>query len=331
MNSILRFVGAIFLLAALSIPMTRAQDATASKRIGYVVYGAHDQRGHLEKAFLDGMRDQGYVEGRNLVIERVYAESDTGRLRKGAGALAALKLDAIVTTCTPSTKATKEATSAAGTPVLMAVVSDPVGQGLVSSLSHPGGHVSGRASQGEEVLPKMLEMLTAVVPGPGRVAVLYNTLNPVHPHLWTKLRDLGAARGVELARIDIAASSELPAAFERMARERVRGVLVLSDDPLTFTRRADVAELARKLRVPAIYGASEFVENGGLMSYGENYADSYRSTAAYVGKVLAGARPGDLPIERPTRFELVVNNKTARELGLAIPQSVLLRADRVIE
>lgn len=331
MHTVLRFLARTILAITISTPMAFAQDSDKPKRIGYVVYGASVQRSHLEKAFLEGMREQGYVEGKNLVIERIYAESDSGRLIKGAGALAALKLDAIVTTCSPSTKATKEATALTGTPVLMAVVADPVGQGLVASLPRPGGNISGRASQGEEVLPKMLELLSAVSPNPGRVAVLYNTKNTVHPHLWTVLQGIGKTRGVELVRIDVSSADELPGAFERMAQERFRGLLVLPDDPLTFTRRAEVAALAQKHRIPAIYGVSEFVEQGGLMSFGENYASSYRSTAAHVRRVLGGVSPADLPVERPTNFELVVNNRTARELGLTIPQSVLLRAHRVIE
>lgn len=331
MQIMMRLLVGMIVAVGISIPLAVAQETGKPKRVGYVVYGASGQRSHLEQAFLEGMRDQGYVEGKNLIVERLYAESDSGRLRQGAGVLAALKLDAIVTTCTPSTKATKDATALTDTPVLMASVSDPVGQGLVASLPHPGGNVSGRASQGEEVLPKMLELLTTVSPNAGSVAVLYNTQNPVHPHLWTVPRDLGGARGVKFERIDVSVGGDLPAAFERMERQRIRALLVLSDDPRTFTRRADVASIAQKYRIPAIYGVSEFVEQGGLMSYGENYASSYRSTAAYVSRVLSGARPADLPVEQPTKFELVVNVKSAKALGLTIPQSILVRADRVIE
>ena len=331
MRTMLHLMMSMILAVAVSIPVAVAQETGKPKRIGYVVYGTSSQRGHLERAFLEGMRDQGYSEGKNLIVERIYAESDTGRLSKGAGDLAALKLDAIVTTCTPSTKATKDATALTGTPVLMAVVSDPVGQGLIASLSRPGGNVSGRASQGGEVLPKMLEFLKAVSPNAGSVAVLYNTKNPIHPHLWAALRDLGGPLGIKFVRIDVSSGGELPAAFERIAQERLRALLVLPDDPLTFTRRVEVVGLAQKFGIPTIYGVSEFVEQGGLMSYGENYASSYRSTATHVGKVLSGARPADLPVEQPTKFELVVNVQSAKALGLTIPQSLLLRADRIIE
>ena len=318
---------------ALAVPWfaANAQDAGKTRRIGYVVYGTIGQRMHLEQSFIDGMRDQGYVEGKNLVIERIYAETNSGRLRDGAKALAALKLDAIVTTCSPSTKAVKEATAGSGTPILMAVVPDPIGQGLVQSLARPGGNISGRASQGEDTLSKMLEFLTTALPNSDRIAVLYNTMNAVHPKYWPALQHVTKPRGIELVRFDIASASDFPAAFEKMERERFRALLVLGDDPTSFTARAQVAALAQKFRIPAIYSVSEFVEQGGLMSYGENYRSSVRSTASHVGKVLAGARPADLPVEQPTTFEFVVNLKTAKALGLSIPAEILLRADRVIE
>ncbi len=331
MRNMTQLLTHLFLITVISIPVAMAQALTKPKRIGYVVYGPSEVRGHLESAFLEGMRDHGYVEGKNLVVERIYAEGDSGRLREGAGALAALKLDAIVTTCSPSTKAAKEATRLSGTPVLMSVVSDPVGQGLIKSLSRPGSNVSGRASQGEDVLPKMLELLTAASPNAKRVAVLYNTQNSVHPNLWSALQDNSKSSSVELVRIDVSGPTELPAAFERMANERFRALLVLGDDPMTFTRRALVVALAQKSGIPTIFSVSEFVEQGGLMSYGENYSSSYRSTASHVSKVLAGSRPAELPVERPTKFELVINLKTAKALGLKFPQSVLVLADRVIE
>ncbi len=331
MRNVTQLLAQLFLITAISIPVATAQELTKPKRIGYVVYGSSGVRSHLERAFLEGMRDKGYVEGKNLVIERIYAESDSGRLREGAGALAALKLDAIVTTCSPSTKAVKDATLLSGTPVLMSAVSDPVGQGLIKSLSRPGGNVSGRASQGEEVIPKMLELLTAASPNAGRVAVLYNTQNPVHPNLWSALQDSARLPGVKLVRIDVSGPAEIPTAFERMAKERLRALLVLGDDPMTFTRREHVVALAQKGGISTIFGVSEFVEQGGLMSYGENQASSYRSTASHVSKVLAGSRPAELPVERPTKFELVINLNTANALGVKFPQSILVRADRVIE
>lgn len=333
MHMAARFLMQGLLALAVSVPLAVAvaQEPGKAKRVGLVFYSTSAPRTHLERAFLDGMRDQGYVEGKNLVIERLYAEGDSGRLREGAAALAALKLDAIVTTCSPSTRATKEATAASGTPVLMASVSDPVGQGLVKSLAHPGGNVSGRASQHEETLPKMLELLTGMAPGAGPVAVLYHAGNPAHERMWQTLAGLEQSRNLKLLRIDVAGRDDLSGAFDRIGRERFRAVLVLSDDPMTFSSREQVSAHAARIRVPAIYGMSEFVEQGGLMSYGENYAGSYRATAAHVSKVLAGARTADLPVEQPTRFELVINLKTARDLGLKVPGDILLQATRVIE
>lgn len=325
----------IFLLsiAALwvSVPPAFAQSPEKIKRMGFVVYGASGPRGHLEQALLDGLRDQGYVEGRNLVVERVYAEGSAERLRDGASALAALNLDAIVSTCSPSTNAVKLATSSSRTPIVMAVVSDPVRQGLVASLAHPGGSVTGRASLAEATVSKMLELFSAVLPKTASVAVLYNTRNPIHPLLWDELLAAGKALDRKLARVDVAGPKDFPAAFETIARERLGGLLVLPDDNMTMNFRAQLVELATKHRVPAFYGVREFVDQGGLMSYGENVASSYRSTAAHVGKVLAGAKPADLPVEQPTRFEFVVNVGAAKALGVAIPDALLIRADEVIQ
>ena len=320
-------------LAALwvSVPPALAQSPEKIKRVGFIVYGASGPRGHLEQAFLDGMREQGYVEGRNLVVERVYAEGNAERLREGASALAARNLDAIVSTCSPSTDAVKQATSTSGTPIVMAVVSDPVRQGLIASLARPGGSITGRASQAEATVSKMLELFSAVLPKAASVAVLLNTRNPVHPLLWDELLQAGKALDRKLVRVDVAGPKDFPAAFETIARERLGGLLVLPDDNMTLNTRVQLVALAVKDRLPTVYGVREFVVQGGLMSYGENLASSHRSTAAHVAKVLAGAKPADLPVEQPTRFEFVVNVGAANALGVTIPPSVLVRADEVIQ
>jgi putative ABC transport system substrate-binding protein len=307
-----------------------AQAPDKTKRVGYVVYGNSGVRSHLEQAFLDGMRDRGYVEGKNLVVERRFAEGSVERLREGASELAALKLDAIVATCSPSTNAVKQATGTSGTPIVMANVSDPVGQGLIASLARPGGSITGRSSQADETLPKMLELFSAVLPKSTRVAVLHNTRNPVHPTLWRELSQAGKGLDIALVRIDVAGPKDFPAAFETIARERLGALLLLPDDNMTMNWRARIVELATAHRIPTMYGVREFVAAGGLMSYGENYAVSYRRTAGYVEKVLAGAKPADLPVEQPTQFEFVVNLKTAKALGITIPQSLLVKADEVI-
>ena len=313
------------------VPPALAQPPEKTKRLGILVSGTPGPRNHLERALLDGMRDRGYVEGKNLVVERRFAHGFPERLREGASELAALKLDAIVSTCSPSTNAVKQATGTSGTPIVMANVSDPVGQGLIASLARPGGSITGRSSQADETLPKMLELFSAALPKSTRVAVLHNTRNPVHPTLWRELQQAGKGLDVALVRIDVASPKDFPAAFETIARERLGALLLLPDDNMSMNWRARIVELATTHRIPTMYGVREFVVEGGLMSYGENYAVSYRRTAGYVEKVLAGAKPADLPVEQPTQFEFVVNLKTAKALGITIPQSLLVKADEVIQ
>lgn len=312
------------------VPPALAQPPEKTKRVGILVSGTPGPRSHLERALLDGMRDRGYVEGKNLIVERRFAHGIPERLREGAGELAALKLDAIVATCSPSTNAVKQATGTSGTPIVMANVSDPVGQGLIASLARPGGSITGRSSQADETLPKMLELFSGALPKSTRVAVLHNTRNPVHPTLWRELQQAGKGLDIALVRIDVASPKDYPAAFETIARERLGALLLLPDDNMSMNSRARIVELATAHRIPTMYGVREFVAEGGLMSYGENYAVSYRRTAGYVEKVLAGAKPADLPVEQPTQFEFVVNLKTAKALGITIPQSLLVKADEVI-
>jgi putative ABC transport system substrate-binding protein len=293
---------------------------------------------------IEGLRVRGYVEGKNLVIERRYSHemsshgmSDdrmgdhgvTGQLPRFARELADMKLDAIVTTCAPSTHALKNATSS--TPIIMASVSDPVGQGLVTSLAKPGRNITGLSSQADELLPKRLQLLASLLPPDTLVAVLANSRNAVHPPMWQKLK--GAARKLNLRLVLVKTDdgAGLSAAFDAAIRARAKALFVLPDDPMAFNVRDRIVAFAAKHRMPDMYWASEFVEAGGLLSYGANLRDSYLAATAYIDKVVNGTRPATLPVAQPTRFELVVNQKTAKSLGLAIPQSVLLRADRVIE
>lgn len=330
----MRYAVQVLVLSALAAsvitPPALAQAPEKTKRLGILVSGTPGPRSHLEQALLDGMRERGYVEGKNLVVERRFAHGIPERLREGASELAALRLDAIVSTCSPSTNAVKQATGSSGTPIVMANVSDPVGQGLIASLARPGGSITGRSSQADETLPKMLQLFSAVLPKSTRVAVLHNTRNPVHPVLWRELQQAGKGLDIALVRVDVAGPKDFPAAFETIARERLGALLLLPDDNMSMNFRAQLVELATAHRIPTMYGVREFVADGGLMSYGENYAVSYRRTAGYVEKVLAGAKPADLPVEQPTQFEFVVNLKTAKALGITIPQSLLVKADEVI-
>lgn len=315
------------LLSAPPSGLGQSTDKTA--RIGMLVAGSYAERRHLEQSLLAGLREQGYVEGRNLVIERRYADSHRERLPEFARDLAAMKLDAVVTTCTPSTRAAKQAI--ASTPIVMAAVADPVGQGLIASLARPGANITGLSSQTEDILPKLMELISGVLPRSATVAVLAESRSEVHPRMWQALAPIAQGLKLKLMKIEVESPADVMAAFDTAGRARAGAVLVLPDEPMFLTMRAMIVELAAKHRLPAFYGAREFVDDGGLMSYGENLRTAYRNAASYIGKVVRGIRPGDIPVEQPTRFELVINMKTARTLKLAIPQSLLLRADRVIE
>ena len=277
------------------------------------------------------MRADGYVEGKNLVIERRYVDGNADELRAAASDLAAMKLNLIVSTCSDSTAAVKQATAASPVPIVMAYVSDPVGQGLIASYNRPGGNITGLASQHEDTLPKLLQYLAEAVPAGTRVAVLYHTTAPSHPLLWRRLESVAKERGVSVGRVDIVRRADLPAAFATITRDGYGALLVLPDDNMTFNARAQLIELVKRQRIPAIFGLREFVDSGGLMSYGPSIAFGYRRAAVYVEKVLAGARPADLPVEQPTKFELVVNAGAARTLGITLPQSLLVQADEVIQ
>jgi putative tryptophan/tyrosine transport system substrate-binding protein len=320
----------LILLVALASALALGQTLDKTKHVGYLVWSSEGPRGHLEQALLDAMRADGYVEGKNLVIERRYIEGNADDLRAAASELAAMKLNLIVSTCSDSTRAAKQATAASPVPIVMAYVSDPVGQGLIASYSRPGGNITGLASQAEDTLPKMLQYLTEVVPPGTRVAVLYHTIAPSHPLLWRRLEAVARERGISVSRVDIVTRADLPAAFNTIARDGYGALLVLPDDNMTFNARAELIELVKRQRIPAIFGLREFVDSGGLMSYGPSIASGYRKAAVYVDKVLAGARPAELPVEQPTKFELVVNTGAARALGITISQDLLLRADDIV-
>jgi putative ABC transport system substrate-binding protein len=297
-------------------------------RVGLLLSGFAPQYVEAERAFIDGMREAGYVEGRNLVVERRYGHLQYSNMVGIARELSAMNLDAIVTGCTGSTRAAQLATTT--TPIVMASVADPVGQGFAKSLAQSGANVTGQSSQSRELLPKMLELLLAAVPKAERIAVLVQTRNTVHETLWN---DVVAAAGplrVSLVRIEMDGAAGLDAALEKLARSRVQAVLALPDDPPMLNLRPRVVAAANALRLPSFYSLREFVVDGGLMSYGERFPDGYRRAAAYVDKVVRGAKPSDLPIEQPRQFELVINLKTARALGLEVPRALLLRADETI-
>ena len=317
---------------ALATATTFAQAPAApapTVRIGLISTGSIDLRAHLEQALLDGLRAEGLVEGVNLLVERRYADGVNERLPVFASEVALMKLDAVVTTCTLSTRAAKA--SITDTPIVMLAVSDPVANGLIASLARPGRNITGVSSQAEEIMPKMLELFSSVLPRRTTVAVLANAGNAVHKSMWNTLAAPGQSLDLKLVRIEIRSPADLPAAFDSAVAARAGALFVLADDPLIFNLRARIVDAAARLTLPDFYWSSEFVEAGGLMSYGENLGSSYRDGARYVAKVVRGARPEDLPVAQPTRFELTLNARTAKSHGIALPQSLLVRADRVIE
>lgn len=318
--------GALLLVASAA---SSAQTPERPARIGILVGGSIAQRGHLEQALLDGLREQGYVEGRNLVVERRYANGEVEKTPGNARELAALKLDAIVTTCTPTTRAAQQA--GGNSPIVMAAVADPVGQNLIASLARPGANLTGLSSQAEDIMPRMLAYFASVLPRPATIAVLADSASAVHPLMWEALRRAAGPLDVRLVKVEAGRPVEarLPAAFESALREKANGILVLPDEPLFLNVRTRIVELAARHRLPAFYGAREFVDAGGLMSYGENLASAYRNAASYVRRVANGADPALMPVAQPTRFELVINAKTAGSLGLVIPQAILVEAEVV--
>jgi putative ABC transport system substrate-binding protein len=283
--------------------------------------------GIVLEAFRQGLRELGYVEGQTIVIEYRFAEGRPERLPAFAAELVRLKLNVIVATSSPAPEAAKQATRTI--PIVFAVVGDPVAAGLVASLARPGGNITGLSTMGSEVVGKQLELLKEIVPKVSRVAVLQNPRNVNAP---ATLREAeGAARtlGVQLHILHASTSAEIDAAFAAMRSQHVGGVLVLRDAFLR-EQRTRIAALAAKSRLPAVYGNREAAEAGGLIAYGASVTQMYRHAATYVDKILKGAKPADLPVEQPTKFELVINLKTAKALGLTIPPSLLQRADEVI-
>jgi putative ABC transport system substrate-binding protein len=309
---------------------TEAQQAAKVARIGWLATNLA-ARLHLQEAFIQGLRDLGYVEGRNLVIESRDAEGKFERLPALAAELVALKVDVIVAGTTPPALAAKRATSTL--PIVFIGVADPVTSGLVTSLARPGGNVTGLSLLAPELVGKGLELLTQAVPGVSRVAALWQpgVLGERTDKDMLKGADVAArALGVRLQFVEARSPADFDRAFSDMTRARAETLTVFTSAMFNNERRR-LVDLAAKHRLPAVYPYREFVDAGGLMAYGPNLADLYRRAATYVDKILKGAKPADLPIEQPTKFELVINLKTAKALGLRIPQSVLWLADQVVE
>jgi putative ABC transport system substrate-binding protein len=278
--------------------------------------------------FLQAMRDLDYIEGRNLTVEWRFADLKVERLPDLAQELVQLKVDVIVTASTPATSAAQKATS--NIPIVMENSTDPVGAGFVKSLAHPGGNITGLSNIASELSPKLLEKLRDMVPKLSRVAVLANPDNTSHAGILKSVQVSALRTGVTILSFEARNAQGIENAFSQMVQKKA-GAVIVARDPLFNQQARQFADLAARNRLPTIAGIREYVEAGVLMSYGPSLADSIRRVATYVDKILKGAKPGDIPVEQPTKFELFINGKTAKALGLTIPQSLLIMADKVIE
>jgi ABC-type uncharacterized transport system substrate-binding protein len=317
---------AVFLLAT---PLAaEAQAPGKIPRIGFLSGRSPTDSPQLLEAFRQGLRELGYVEGKTIAIEYRFAEGRPERLPALAAELVRLKVDVIVTAAPPAPLVAKQATSTI--PIVFPVAGDPVAEGLVASLARPGGNITGLATMAPEVVGKQLELLKELAPKVSRVAVLQNPSNHGHPPQLRQAEGAARALGAQLHILRAGSPAEIETAFAAMRSQRVGGVLVLRD-PLFRAQRAQIAALAAKSRIPAVFGFREEAEAGGLMAYGTINSQMYRRAATYVDKILKGAKPAALPVEQPTKFELIINLRTAKALGLTVPPSLLQRADEVIQ
>src|SRR5215467_4985198 len=304
-----------------------AQQPQKIPRLGYLSYGSVEIDKSLLAAFQQGLRELGYLEGKNIVIEQRYAAGQSDKLPELVAEFVRVKADVIVVTGDPAAHAAKKAATAI--PIVIVTSPDPVGTGLIASLAHPGGNVTGLSDFHGGVVTKRLELLKDVAPLASRIAVLLNPANPSNP---IQLKDIQAAAPafrVTLISLEVKAPDAIDPALTTVVKERAGALLVLGDR-LFATHQSQIIKFAVKNRLPTIYSQRLYVEAGGLMSYGANFTDQYRRAAIYVDKILKRGKPADLPVEQPRKFELVINLKAAKQIGLTIPPTVLTRADRVI-
>ena len=311
------------LLVVVPLP-TDAQQAAKVKKIGVIA----TEPGPLTKPFKQTLRELGWREGQNLAIEWRFTEGEAERFPAMAAELVRLQVDVIFAASAPAIRAVKQATTTI--PIVFSTLADAVAMGFVTNLARPGGNLTGVTGFAPELGGKWLELLQQVVPGVTRVAVLTNPGNPNTPSVMREIEHAAQTLAVQLHTVEIRDPRALEPAFATMNSEHI-GALIVSPDPLTHRHRQRVVELAATHRLPAIYGVGRFMEVGGLMFYGTTLRDNWLRAAVYVDKILRGAKPGDLPIERPQKFDLVINLKTAKQLGLTIPPEILLQATKVIK
>jgi putative tryptophan/tyrosine transport system substrate-binding protein len=305
----------------------QAQQPKKVPRIGFLSSVSPSSVSPRTEAFRQGLRELGYIQGKNIVIEWRFAEGNTDRLKEFAAELVRLKVDVIVTGGPAVNRPAKEATVTI--PIVLGFDNDPVGNGFAISLARPGGNITGLSTYYPEISGKQLELLKEIIPRLSRVAVLGNSIQPGNPQSLRETELAATALGLQIQYLDVREAKDIEAAFRAAGKDPVGAVIVLTS-VVTNTNRKQIVELAAKNRSPAIYYTSEWVEAGGLLTYGASFPDLFRRAATYVDKILKGAKPADLPVEQPTKFEFIINLKTAKQIGLTIPPNVLARADKVI-
>jgi len=324
-----RLAARVLLLASIVLGSSLAQSDAASLRIGLLSPGTAESAGPLLAGLRQGLREHGYVEGTNIAIESRFANDQFDRLPDLARELIALPVDVLVTFVTQASIAARDNTKTI--PIVMVGVSDPIASGLISTLARPGGNVTGTSGMFSEAAGKRLQLLKELIPGVQRVAVLWNPANRVFQMQMIQETEAAARPlGIQLRVFEARDPESIERAFAAISKERVAGLNLLPD-PTLAANWVLIAALAAKARLPSVSGNSVYAEVGGLMSFGPSFPEMARSAGGYVAKILKGAKPAQLPVERPTKFELVINMKTAKQIGVTIPQSLLLRADRVIE
>ncbi len=324
-HSILFWILATCLLVT-ALP-AEAQQPGKVPRMGFLSPFSPSATAIWLQAFRQGLHDLGWVEGKNISVEYRYAEGRNDRLPDLAADLVRLKVDIIVTAVTPDALAAKNATRTI--PIVMAAAGDPVASGLVDSLARPGGNITGLSQMNPDLAGKRLELLNEIVPKLSRVAVFWNPQDQMSTISWNELQPPARSLGVQLQSVEIRSSGDFDKAFEDATRARA-GALAIMPAPVFVTNLNRIADVAAKRRLPSIFHVKEFVDFGGLVAYGTDRSELFRRAATYVDKILKGAKPADLPVEQPTKFKLILNLKTAKQIGVTIPQSVLFRADKVI-
>ena len=316
-------------MGALALPLSAfAQVAGKIFQIGYLGNSSPSKEATLVDAFRQGLREHGYIEGKNIVIHYRWAEGKNDPFAPLIAELIALNVEALVISGTPVAFAAKKASTT--TPIVLAAVGDAVGTGIIPSLARPGGNITGLTTLAAPIEGKKIQILQELIPKLRRLALLVNPDNPLTPPVLKSALAAAQALNISVREFDVHTGSELQPALDTIAKARFDALIVLPDRSI-LSARGQVIQTSERHRLPTMYPFSEFVDDGGLVFYGPNFADMFRRSASYVDKILKGAKPGDLPVEQPTKFELVINRKTAKALGLKLPNSILVQATKVIE